>query len=90
MKKQIFEQLDELDKTISELKNLINQAGYRVPTVYLTIHGGMIVEAHATEKIVLSIQDRDNLEEVDKDDVTIWEHMIEQGLDSGELIKISC
>lgn len=88
MKEKIFKQLDEIDETISRLKGLINESGYHVPTVYLTVHKGMIVEAHATEKVILSIQDRDNLEEVDKDDVSIWEHMIEQGLNSGELVKI--
>ena len=58
------------------------------PTVYLTIKGGLIVEAHSTEEVVLTIQDRDNLENVDKDDVAIWEHMIEQGINSDELVKI--
>jgi len=88
MKEKIFKQLDEIDQTISELKHLINQSNFRIPTIYLTIYKGVIVEVHATEKILLSIQNRDNLEKVDKDDVTVWEHMIEQGLNSGELVKI--
>ena len=70
------------------LKNLIKKYKHYTPTVYLTIHKGMIVEVHSTEKVVISIQNRDNLKDVDNQDVGVWEHMIEQGLDSGELISI--
>ena len=54
MREKIFKQLDEIDNTICKLKDLINQSGFHVPTVYLTVHKGIIVKAYATEKIILS------------------------------------
>ena len=58
------------------------------PIVYLVIHKGMITEAYTNSNVILSIQDRDNLEETSNEDVAIWEHMIEQGINSSELVKI--
>jgi len=96
MKKEIIKAIEKIIKAdpihaamiIPVLKSMIKKYKHYTPTIYLTIKGGMIVEAHSTEEVVLSIQDRDNLEDVDKDDVAIWEHMIEQGVNSGELVKI--
>lgn len=84
------EQPELLEQPLMELRSLVSKLENSEPTVYLTVHKGMITEVHSTEKIILSVQDRDNLEQVNQDDVAIWEHMIEQGLDSGELVEIPC
>ena len=98
MKNRLIKQLDLLIKflkgentsliALKQLRNLSDLFKHYTPTVYLTIHKGMIVGVHSTEKVVISIQNRDNLKDVDNQDVGVWEHMIEQGLNSGELISI--
>ena len=96
MKKEIIKAIEKIIKAdpihaamiIPVLKSMIKKYKHYTPTVYLTIHKGMIVGVHSTEKVVISIQNRDNLKDVDNQDVGVWEHMIEQGLNSGELISI--
>jgi len=96
MKETLIEMVEKIIDTgpirtislLPALKSLIRKYKHYTPTVYLTIHKGMIVGVHSTEKVVISIQNRDNLKDVDNQDVGVWEHMIEQGLNSGELISI--
>jgi hypothetical protein len=78
-----------------EVDNFIIKAEHYKPTIYLEIRGGVLTSAYATEQMVVSLFDWDNYESDPsyKTDKTIdpdeWEHMIDSGINSGQLVSLS-